>query len=265
MTVVVAIVFACPGIACFPLPLRRQCCGTTAPTPGSFGTWRSSSMRTGTQAARALPVIWSNVGSLPLPAPGMSGCAWAPSARQRSGRRHRPRGTQQRSPLDWRTNARSWSDEARTQAYAAPGAQARPCPARIEPPHAGKARRRQVSRLRDGPAQGLDGEGQHGHRPQVRRDHGRGFADQKHDQIRQGHAREPGPERAAEGRPEPGHPTLRVGPAGPPSGAESSRPSGKGQPRVHEPTMLDMRAGGLEVAREPSRLPVHRLRICLQR
>jgi len=188
-----------------------------------------------------------------------------PSARQRSGRRHRPRGTQQRSPLDWRTNARSWSDEARTQAYAAPGAQARPCPARIEPPHAGKARRRQVARLRDGPAQGLDGEGQHGHRPQVRRDHGRGFADQKHDQIRQGHAREPGPERAAEGRPEPGHSYAPVGPAGPPSGAESSRPSGNGQPRVHEPTMLDMRAGGLEVAREPSRLPVHRLRICLQR
>ena len=75
----------------------------------------------------------------------------------------------------------------------------------------------------------------------------------------------PGRERAAEGRAEPGHPALRVGPAGSPSGAESSRPSGKGQPCVHEPAMLDMRAGGLEVAREPSRLPVHRLRICLQR
>jgi len=29
--------------------------------------------------------------------------------------------------------------------------------------------------------------------------------------------------------------------------------------------MLGVRAGGPEVAREPSRLPVHRLRACLQR
>ncbi len=37
------------------------------------------------------------------------------------------------------------------------------------------------------------------------------------------------------------------------------------QAALHEPALLGMRAGGREVAREPSRLPVHRLRIRLSR
>jgi len=40
---------------------------------------------------------------------------------------------------------------------------------------------------------------------------------------------------------------------------------GEDQARVHEPAVLGVRAGGREVAREPSRLPVHCLRFRLQR
>ena len=43
MSVVLASVFACLGTGCSPPPPSRRCCGTTARTPGSCGTWPSSS------------------------------------------------------------------------------------------------------------------------------------------------------------------------------------------------------------------------------
>ena len=79
----------------------------------------------------------------------------------------------------------------------------------------------------------------------------------------QGHAAEPGPQRPRQGRAEPPDPAVGLGPAGPPPGGESHRPDREGQSRVHEPAVFGVRAGGSEVAREPSRLPVHRLRIRL--
>ena len=68
-----------------------------------------------------------------------------------------------------------------------------------------QARHRPAARPRDGPAQGLGGEGQHRHRAPVRRDQGRGSADQEHDPVREG-TQKSRPERPRQGRAEPGHP-----------------------------------------------------------
>ena len=43
MSVAFASVFVCPGTGCSPPPAKRPCCGTTAATPGTCGTWPSSS------------------------------------------------------------------------------------------------------------------------------------------------------------------------------------------------------------------------------
>ena len=53
MSAVLASMFACPGTVCSPPPRRKRCCGITARTPGTCGTWPLSSTRTGTRAARA--------------------------------------------------------------------------------------------------------------------------------------------------------------------------------------------------------------------
>ena len=77
MSVVIASMFACPGTACSPRPPRRKCCATTARTLDTCGTSRSSSTRTGIQAARARRVTWSSVGSSRGRGPSTSGCARA--------------------------------------------------------------------------------------------------------------------------------------------------------------------------------------------
>ena len=59
ISVVFASVFACPGIVCSLRPPRRQSCGTTARTPGSCGTWPSSSTGTGTPAGRPPRPTWA--------------------------------------------------------------------------------------------------------------------------------------------------------------------------------------------------------------
>jgi putative transposase len=83
--------------------------------------------------------------------------------------------------------------------------------------------------------------------------------------IRKRHAGEPGPQRPAESRAQPGNPAVRLGPANAPPARQGARPGGEDQSRVHEPAVLGVRAGGPEVAREPSRLLVHCLRIRLPR
>ena len=188
-----------------------------------------------------------------------------PRAGQRRGGGHRPGRGGLRSPVDRGAAARPRPDRARAHAPAAAGTQAGQGAPRVEPPGAGEARHRRAAGPRDGPAQGLGGEGQHGHRAPVRRDQGRGPQDQEHDPVPEGHPGEPGPQRPAKSRAQPGHPAVWVGAAGTPPGAESSRPGGEDQTRVHEPALLGVRAGGRDVARESSRLPVHRLRIRLQR
>ena len=55
---------------------------------------------------------------------------------------------------------------------------------------------------------------------------------------------DPGPERPAEGRAEPGHLAVRVGPAGAPAGGQGPGPGGEDQTRVDEPAVLGVRAGG---------------------
>ena len=80
-------------------------------------------------------------------------------------------------------------DRAGADEAAAAGAQARPRAAGIEPPRPGEARDRPAAGPRDGPAQGLGGEDQHGHRAAVRRDPRRGPADHEHDPVRERHAR----------------------------------------------------------------------------
>ena len=55
----------------------------------------------------------------------------------------------------------------------------------------------------------------------------------------------------------------RLGPTDQAARAKGPRPGRKGQSRIHQPALLRVRARGPEVAREPSRLPVHRLRIRL--
>ena len=79
MSVAVASVFACPGTDCSPRPPRKRCCGGTARTPGTSGTWPSSSTRTGTRAGRAPRATWSSADSSPRP--GRSTRGW-PQARQ---------------------------------------------------------------------------------------------------------------------------------------------------------------------------------------
>ena len=66
----------------------------------------------------------------------------------------------------------------------------------------------------------------------------------EHDPVRERHAGEPGPERRAESRAEPGHPAVRVGPAGTPAGGQGAGPGGEDQAALHEPAVLGVRAGG---------------------
>ncbi len=188
-----------------------------------------------------------------------------PGARQRPGSGHRPGGCGVRGLVGRGPAARPRPDRAGTPADATPAAEAGPGTARLATPQAGDARDRPAARPRDRPAQGLGRESQHRYRAPVRRDHGRGSADPEHDPVRQGHQGEPGAERPRQGRAQPGHPGLWVGPAGAPPGGQGARPGGQDQPCVHEPAVLGVRAGGPEVAREPSRLPVHRLRVRLPR
>jgi predicted RNA-binding Zn-ribbon protein involved in translation (DUF1610 family) len=53
MSAVFDSVFACPGAGSSRHPPRTRCCGSTAATPGTCGTWLSSSTATGTGAVRA--------------------------------------------------------------------------------------------------------------------------------------------------------------------------------------------------------------------
>jgi putative transposase len=69
----------------------------------------------------------------------------------------------------------------------------------------------------------------------------------------------------AEGRAEPGDPRVGVGAAGAAAGGQGPGPGGEGQSCVHEPAVLGVRAGGCEVAREPSALLLHCLRFRLPR
>ena len=71
-------VFVCPGTGCFPPPPSRRCCGTTAATPGTCGTWPSSSTPTGVPDGRARRATWSSAGSSPRREPSTRGCAKAP-------------------------------------------------------------------------------------------------------------------------------------------------------------------------------------------
>ena len=109
---------------------------------------------------------------------------------------------------------------------------------------AGQARDRPAAGPRDGPAQGLGGEGQHGPGAAVRRDPGRRPADQEHDPVGEGNAGEPGPERPRQGRAEPGDLAVGVGAAGAPAGGQGPGPGGEGQAALHEPAVLGVRAGG---------------------
>ena len=84
MSVVFASVFVCPGTACSPRPPSRRGCGTIARTPGSCGTWRSSSTGTGARAGRALPATWSSAAS--LRGRGRSTGGWPPAPRWCSSR-----------------------------------------------------------------------------------------------------------------------------------------------------------------------------------
>jgi putative transposase len=54
MSVVIDSLFACPGFACSPRPLRRRSCETIAVTLGTCGTWPSSNTLTGAQVKRVL-------------------------------------------------------------------------------------------------------------------------------------------------------------------------------------------------------------------
>ena len=87
----------------------------------------------------------------------------------------------------------------------------------------------------------------------------------QHDPLGQGHGREPGPERAGQGRAEPGDHAVGLGPAGAPAGGQGARPGAEDRSRVHQPALLGVRAGGRELASEPSAVRVHCLRIRLQR
>ena len=70
-----------------------------------------------------------------------------------------------------------------------------PAPTGLQPPRAGQARHRPAVGPRDRPAQGLDGEDDHGHGTAVRRDPGRKPADPQHDPVRQRYPGQPGPQR----------------------------------------------------------------------
>ena len=65
--------------------------------------------------------------------------------------------------------------------------------------------------------------------PPVRPHPGREPGRQEHDPVGQGNRRGARPERPRQGRPQPGHPAVRVGPAGPPPGGQGPRPGREGQ------------------------------------
>jgi hypothetical protein len=74
-----------------------------------------------------------------------------------------------------------------------------------------------------------------------------------------------GPQRGGQDGAEPGDLPVGLGAAGAPAGGQGPGPGREGAGRVHEPAVLGVRARGREVAREPSALPVHGLRIRRQR
>ena len=285
-----------------PTPPSRRCCGTTAATPGTSGTWPSNSTATGGRAGRARRATWSSAGSSPPRGRGTRGWPRVPrrssskpcgtSARRwprSSTRRTRPGGRRGARPGGMRDSgspggaggsgtcaalpenrpgpgtqgrvgpvplvravppdvksyrvtmdrAGRWHvafavipgpvpapgngqtvgidrgvsvsaalstgellrcprpDRAGAGQAAAAAAHAGPRQAGIEPPRPGQARDRPAAGPREGPAQGLGREGQHGHRAAVRRDPGREPEDREHDPVRERHPGEPGPERPA--------------------------------------------------------------------
>ena len=74
-----------------------------------------------------------------------------------------------------------------------------------------------------------------------------------------------GPQRRSEGRPQPRHPRLVLGPAGAPPAGQGTGPGGEGQCRLHEPALLGVRACRSGEPQEPSSLRLRSLRIRLQR
>jgi putative transposase len=88
---------------------------------------------------------------------------------------------------------------------------------------------------------------------------------QDHDPLRARHSGESGPERPAEGGPEPGDPGPGLGPARPPHPGQGARPGGEGQSRVHQPALQRLRVARQELARQPSRVLLCPLRLDLQR
>ena len=101
----------------------------------------------------------------------------------RAGSRGRCDGYRRISPVRRRVAACPRPDRAGADQAAAAAAYAGPREAGIEPPRPGAARDRPAAGPRERPAQGLGREGQHRHRAAVRRDPGRGPADQEHDPV----------------------------------------------------------------------------------
>jgi putative transposase len=85
---------------------------------------------------------------------------------------------------------------------------------------------------------------QHRPGPPVRHHPGREPGRPGHDPVGPGNGRRARPERPRQGRAEPGHPAIGVGPAGAPPGGEGDRPGGEDQTCVDEPAVLGVRAGG---------------------
>jgi len=85
------------------------------------------------------------------------------------------------------------------------------------------------------------------------------------DPVREGHRRGTRPQCQGQGRAEPGHPGIRMGPAGPPPAGQGTRPGREGTSRVHEPALLGVRAHRSGQPREPSPVPLRGLRLRLQR
>src|SRR6185437_14200547 len=78
MSVTLASMFACLDTDCSHRPPRRQCCETTARTPGTCGTLGSSSTHTGVPAGQARRATWSSADSSPPPVPTIHGWRRAP-------------------------------------------------------------------------------------------------------------------------------------------------------------------------------------------
>jgi len=85
MSALFASIFACLGSGCTPAPLRKRCCGTTARTPGTCGTWPLSSTSTGIRAGRPRRATRSSAASSPRHGPSTRG--WRQAPRRCSSRR----------------------------------------------------------------------------------------------------------------------------------------------------------------------------------